>query len=140
MAKGSIHCTIVSPERPLFDGQVDRISVPGAEGELGFLPHHAPLIGALGPGLVRLHQGDHVERLAIRGGFVHVKKDVVTLLVTDAVRPADIDRAQLEADHAAVREALHHPRSDAEFEELLLERRWCEVREHMLAEASRITI
>ena len=133
-AQGAIHCTVVSPERPLFDGAVDRVVVPGSEGELGVLPRHAPLIGALGPGVVRLHGKDKVERFGIRGGFMLVKKDVVTLLVTDAVKPADIDRAKLESEMESVREALHHPRSAEEFQELLVQRRWCEVRAALLAE------
>lgn len=135
MSAGPIRCTVVSPERPLFEGGVDRVVVPGVEGEMGILPRHAPLIGSLGPGLVRLHAGSHAERFAIRGGFVHVKKDVVTLLVTDAVRAADVDRAKLEEQHAAVLEALRHPRSSEEFQELLRERRWCEVRKALVEES-----
>lgn len=134
MADGAIRCTVVSPERPLFEGGVDHVVAPGAAGELGIYPRHAPLIGALGPGVVRLHRGGNVERLAIRGGFVHVKKDVVTLLVTDAVKPADVDAKKLEAEHQAVLEALQHPRSSEEFDELLVQRRWCEVRRACLAE------
>jgi F-type H+-transporting ATPase subunit epsilon len=125
---GSIRCNVVSPERPLFEGSVDHLVAPGVEGELGVYPRHAPLIGALGPGLVRLHQGAHVERFAIRGGFILVKKDVVTLLVTDAVKPADVDRAKVEAERESVVEALKHPRSEGEYEELMRQRRWCDVR------------
>jgi F-type H+-transporting ATPase subunit epsilon len=124
----AIHCTVVSPERPLFEGTVDRLVVPGSEGEMGIYPRHAPLIGSLGPGVVRLHQGATTEQFAIRGGFVHVKKDVVTLLVTDAVKSADIDRMKLESEQASVLEALRHPRSAEEYAELLTQRRWCEVR------------
>jgi F-type H+-transporting ATPase subunit epsilon len=132
---GTIRCTVVSPERPLFDGDVESVVVPGSEGELGILPRHAPLIGALGPGVVRLHGKNGVERFGIRGGFMLVKKNVVTLLVTDAVKPADIDRAKLESETESVRESLHHPRSEEEFQELLVQRRWCEVRAALLDEA-----
>jgi len=128
MPEAPIRCTLVSPERPLFDGQVDSVVVPGVEGEIGILRRHAPLIGALGPGTVRLTIGDTVERYAIRGGFVHVKKDVVTLLVTDAVKVTDANRAAIQAELDAVLEALRHPASAEEYEELLQRRRWCEVR------------
>ena len=133
-AHGTLRCTVVSPERPLFDGDVASVVVPGSEGELGILPRHAPLIAALGPGVVRLHAKDRVERFGIRGGFMLVKKNVVTILVTDAVKPADIDRAKLESETEAVRESLQHPRSEEEFQELLVTRRWCEVRAALLAE------
>jgi F-type H+-transporting ATPase subunit epsilon len=101
---------------------------------MGIFHRHAPLIGALGPGLVRLHTAGGVEKFAIRGGFIHVKKDVVTLLVTDAVKRSDVDRAQLDAEYAAVLEALRHPRSDVEYAELLVQRKWCEVRLALVAE------
>lgn len=126
--RGAIHCTVVSPERPLFDGSVERVVVPGSEGELGILPRHAPLIAALGPGLVRLHSKGGDERFGIRGGFMLVKKNVVTLLVADAVKPADIDRAKVEAERESVVESLRRPRSAEEFEELQRSRRWCDVR------------
>ena len=127
-----VHCTIVSPERPLFEGTAQRVIVPGVDGEIGILPLDAALIGALGPGVVRVHlgpeDGGKLETLAIRGGFVHVKDDVVTLLVTDAVQPQDVDREKLRADLDATLEALQHPGTDEEFQELLTLRRWCEVR------------
>lgn len=135
MADGSLRCTVVSPERALFEGGVSHVVAPGVAGELGIYPRHAPLIGALGPGVVRLHTGGNIERFAIRGGFLLVKKDVVTLLVTDAMKPSDVDGSKLEAEEQAVREALQHPRSTEEFEELLVQRRWCEVRRACLGES-----
>ena len=134
VADRRIHCTVVSPERPLFDGTVDHLIVPGSQGELGIYPRHAPLIGALGPGVVRLHQGATIERYAIRDGFVHVKKDVVTLVVSDAVKVTDSDIAAVESELAAVIEALRSPKSAEEFEELQQRRRWCEVRRRLLTE------
>jgi F-type H+-transporting ATPase subunit epsilon len=132
----AISCTVVSPERPLFEGDVESLVAPGVEGEIGILPRHAPMIAALGPGVVRLTTHGGVERYAIRGGFLLVKRDVATLLVTDAVKPADLDRATVEAEHQAALEALHHPGSDAEFQELITQRRWCEIRLAILAEPS----
>jgi len=135
MSDRHLRCTVVSPERPLFEGTVDKVVVPGVEGELGIFPRHAPLIAALGPGTMRLTSGGTVERFAIRGGFVHVKADVVTLLVTDAVRVADANRASVQQELDAVIEALRSPKSTEEFEELLQRRRWCEVRLRVMDEA-----
>jgi F-type H+-transporting ATPase subunit epsilon len=135
VADRPIRCTVVSPERPLFDGTVDRLVVPGAEGELGIYPRHAPLIASLGPGVVRLHSGATADRFGIRGGFLHVKRNVVTLLVADAVKPADVDAGKLDAEEEAVLEALRHPRSAEEYAELLTQRRWCDVRRALVAEA-----
>lgn len=124
----ALRCTVVSPERPLFEGAAGHVVVPGVLGELAVYPRHAPLIGALGPGLVRVVGAGVRDEFAVRGGFLHVKKDVVTILVTDAVRKEDVKRAEVESERAAVVEALQHPRSDDEYEELVLRRRWCDVR------------
>ncbi len=124
----ALKVTVVSPERPLFEGEAEHVVVPGVGGELGIYPRHAPLIGALGPGLIRIHTGGAVERYAIRGGFVHVKKDVVTLAVTDAVRRGDVTHAEIQRELDSVIDALRRPHSGEEYEELLLRRRWCEVR------------
>jgi F-type H+-transporting ATPase subunit epsilon len=130
----AIRCTVVSPERPLFEGVVERVIVPGIDGEIGILPRHAPMIAVLGPGTVRLHVSGVIERWVVRGGFVHVKKNVVTLLVTDAVRVSDVNRASLQAELESVIEALRHPESTEAYEELLVRRRWCEVRLSLMSE------
>lgn len=124
----ALTCNVVSPERPLFEGEATRVVVPGAQGELGIYPRHAPLVARLGVGVARLHAADGtVDRFAVRGGFVKVLHDDITLLVTQAVRPEDIDRAQAEADLLAVKEALRAPKSDAEYDELRTRRKWAEV-------------
>ena len=123
----TLTCRVVSPERPLFEGEVDRLVAPGALGELGIYPLHAPLVSKLGSGVLRLHQGADVRRMAIKGGFVEVKDDDVILLVTHAVVPEDVDRQTVERDLATTIEALQHPESQERFEELLEERRWLEV-------------
>jgi F-type H+-transporting ATPase subunit epsilon len=123
----NLTCHIVSPERPLFEGEVDRLVAPGALGELGIYPLHAPLISKLGPGVLRLHQGADVKRMAVRGGFVEVKDDDVILLVTHAVMPEDVDKQTAERDLANTIEELRHPSSEERFAELLEERTWLEV-------------
>ena len=123
----ALTCRVVSPERPLFEGEVDRLVAPGALGELGIYPLHAPLISKLGPGVVRLHQGGEVKRMAVKGGFVEVKDDDVILLVTHAVIPEDVDKTTVERELANVIEELQHPSSQERFEELLEERSWLEV-------------
>ena len=70
-----IHLEIVTPERRAFEGDVDEVSVPGTEGELGILPHHAPLVSLLGQGVLRYRQGDKSEEFAIFGGFLQVRPD-----------------------------------------------------------------
>jgi len=120
----AITCRVVSPERPLFDGEVERLVAPGTVGELGIYPRHAPLIAKLGPGVVRLHTADGVQRMAVRDGFMQVRNDDVIVLVTKAVRPEDVERAEVEKALEIVLAELRHPESEERFVELLDRRLW----------------
>ena len=122
----AITCRVVSPERPLFEGEVERLVAPGALGELGIYPLHAPLISKLGSGVLRLHTAAGVKRMAVRGGFLEVKDDDVTMLVTKAVVPEDVDRTTVEKDLSDTIDALQHPESEERFKELLAQRAWLE--------------
>jgi F-type H+-transporting ATPase subunit epsilon len=99
-----LHLEIVTPERRAFEGDVDEVIVPGSEGEMGILPHHAPLISLLGQGVLRLKSGGQEQEFAIFGGFVQVRPDRVVVLAETADVASDIDleraeRARQEAEH-----------------------------------------
>jgi F-type H+-transporting ATPase subunit epsilon len=99
-----LHLEIVTPERRAFVGDVDEVIVPGSEGELGILPHHAPLVSLLGQGVLRLKRGGQEEVFAIFGGFVQVRPDRVVVLAETADMGSEIDleraeRARREAEH-----------------------------------------
>ena len=128
MAGESFQVEIVSPERPLFRGAAGSLVAEGHDGELGIRPGHAPLMALLGTGLVSVSTGGGGggERFAIRGGFLQVLGGKATLLVTQAVKAADVDRAKASAGLEKAIADLQHPKSDEEFERLLDERRWCE--------------
>ena len=59
---------IVTPERLAYSDTVDAVICPGADGELGILPHHAPLLSTLGLGELRIRKGGQEESFAITGG------------------------------------------------------------------------
>jgi F-type H+-transporting ATPase subunit epsilon len=90
-----IHLEVVTPERKLFESDVDRVEVPGRDGELGILPGHAELVSELKPaGLLTYHIGDETGRMAISDGFVEVSAERVIVLADRAARPEDIDLAR----------------------------------------------
>lgn len=93
---------IVTPERLAYSEEVDSVVVPGAEGELGILPHHAPLLAMLGVGELRIRKGGEEESFAIAGGFVQVRPDKVVVMAEEADMAAEID---LERAQEARREA-----------------------------------
>jgi F-type H+-transporting ATPase subunit epsilon len=93
---------IVTPERLAYSDTVDAVVLPGAEGELGVLPHHAPLVTTLGVGELRIRKGGQEESFAIVGGFLQVRPDKVVVMAETADMASEID---LEKAHEARREA-----------------------------------
>ena len=91
-----IQLEIVTPEKLAYEGEVDSVQLPGSEGELGVLPHHAPLISTLGAGELRLRKGGEEESFAIVGGFLQVlpNKVVVMAETADMASEIDLEKAQ----------------------------------------------
>ena len=99
-----LHFSLVSPERELFAGDVKQVDAPGAEGEFGVLPNHAPFMTTLRPGLVRIHEGEKTTALFVRGGFADVTPAGLTILAEEAIDPAGVDVAALEKEISDLRE------------------------------------
>ena len=93
---------IVTPERLAYSDEVDAVVLPGSEGEMGVLPHHAPLVSTLGVGELRIRKGGTEESFAIVGGFVQVRPDRVVVMAETADMASEID---LEKAQEARREA-----------------------------------
>ena len=91
-----IQLEIVTPERLVYQDEVESVNVPGVEGELGILPHHAPLVSTLGYGELRIRKGGAEESFAIVGGFVQVRPDKVVVMAetADLASEIDLERAQ----------------------------------------------
>jgi len=91
----SVH--VVTAEREVYteDG-VDEVIAPGIQGELTVLPHHAPLLTMIKPGIMRLVKGNEETDVAITGGFLEVKDDRVTILADAAERAEEIDAVRAE--------------------------------------------
>jgi len=87
---------LVSPERLLVSGEVEQVLVPGAEGDMTVLAHHAPLLTTLRPGLLDIGyaSGEH-QRYFIRGGFAEVGPSGLTVLAETAVDLVELDAGRL---------------------------------------------
>jgi F-type H+-transporting ATPase subunit epsilon len=98
MAADSIELIIVTPERQLLRETVAEVTLPGAEGQLGVLPGHAPLITELGIGELSFRTKSSGESgpIAIISGFAEVLGERVTVLAETAERPEEIDLARAE--------------------------------------------
>ncbi|CAN5449292.1 F0F1 ATP synthase subunit epsilon [soil metagenome] len=98
----SLLLEIVTPERLAYSDTVDSVVLPGSEGELGVLPHHAPLVSTLGVGELRIRKGGQEESFAIVGGFLQVRPDKVVVMAETADMASEID---LETAQQARRDA-----------------------------------
>ncbi|MCE5169255.1 F0F1 ATP synthase subunit epsilon [Paenibacillus profundus] len=97
---------IVTPERKVFEQQVDMISVKGVEGELGILANHIPLVTPLQIGPMKIKEGGREHWIAVHGGFVEVRKDKVVVLAESAELPDDIDVERAKAAKARAEQRL----------------------------------
>jgi F-type H+-transporting ATPase subunit epsilon len=101
-----IHLEIVTPEKLAYSDEVDAVVLPGSEGELGVLPHHAPLISTLGAGELRLRKGGQEEYFAIVGGFLQVLPDKVVVMAETADMASEIDLGKAEEARREAERAL----------------------------------
>lgn len=91
-----IRCEIVSQDRSVFEGDVDIVTIPGKDGDMGILPHHAPLLSTIRPGVIKVRQGTTEQLFTITGGLVEVQPNIVTILADAAESVEEIDIARAE--------------------------------------------
>jgi F-type H+-transporting ATPase subunit epsilon len=91
----TFHFDLVSPEKLLFSGEVDQVDLPGAEGDLGVLAGHAPLVTTLRPGILVIHHEGGTQPVVVNGGFAEVGAAGLTVLADMAVPREEFDVAVL---------------------------------------------
>ncbi|MBX3283504.1 MAG: F0F1 ATP synthase subunit epsilon [Acidobacteria bacterium] len=97
---------IVTPEKRVFDAEVESVTVPTASGEAGIFPNHAPLVSALKPGILSYSQKGTSEKLAVSGGFVEVSANKVSVLADTAETAEEVDGDSARSDREAAEKAL----------------------------------
>ena len=102
----TIRCEIVSQDRTVFTGDVDIVVLPGAGGEMGILPKHAPVLTTLKYGVVKIRKGGKEELFTVAGGVAEVQSDIVTILADAVENVNEIDVARAEAARARAEEIL----------------------------------
>jgi F-type H+-transporting ATPase subunit epsilon len=111
---------VVSVDRSLFEGDVDFIVANGADGELGILPRHAPLMTILKPGALKITQGSNEQLLFVGGGFLEVLPDRVTVLADVAEHAEEISVTAAEDARKRAQEKLAGTLSTSEETEFQL--------------------
>jgi len=97
---------IVTPEKTAYSEDVEMVTLPGSEGELGVYPNHVPLLTTLNPGELRVLKGGHQTFLAIGEGFVEVTGSSVSVLTDMALDITEIDESAAEEAVARARAAM----------------------------------
>ncbi len=108
---------ILAADRTMYEGPCVSLTIPASDGERGILAHHASMMAAVVPGMLRYQPpGEEIQLAAVSPGMVKVEANEVLVLVDSAERPEEIDeaRARREADQA--REALLQKKSRQEYQ------------------------
>ena len=103
---GTLRLEIVTPEKTAYSEDVEMVTLPGSEGELGVYPNHVPLLTTLNPGELRVLKGGKETFLAIGEGFVEITGTSVSVLTDMALEPAVIDEHAAEAAVARAQKAM----------------------------------
>jgi len=101
-----IRCEIVSQDKTVFEDDVDIVVLPGSAGEMGILPHHAPLLTTLKYGIIKVRKNGVEEIFTVAGGVAEIQPDIVTVLADAAENVADIDVERAEAAKKRAQEVL----------------------------------
>jgi F-type H+-transporting ATPase subunit epsilon len=87
---------IVTPDAKVFSGDVEMVTLPGVEGELGVFPQHVPLMTQIVPGEITARKGGEDLFLAVGDGFVEITGDHVSVITDMAIQAENIDEAKVE--------------------------------------------
>lgn len=120
----TIKVSVVTPDGPVYEADVEMVSTKAKSGELGILPGHIPLVAPLEISAVRLKKEGKTEYIAVSGGFLEVRPDKVTVLAQAAEKAEDIDVARAKAAKERAERRLQSKDDDIDFKraELALKR------------------
>lgn len=108
----TIKVSVVTPDGPVYDSEVEMVSAKASSGELGILPGHIPLVAPLTISSVRLKKGGNTEQVAVSGGFLEVRPDKVTILAQAAELPSDIDVTRAKSAKERAEQRLNQSKSE----------------------------
>jgi F-type H+-transporting ATPase subunit epsilon len=119
---------IITAERQVYSDEVDLVVAPGVDGQLGILPHHAPLMTMLQPGEIVVRKGGSDTYMAVTGGFLEVIGNRVTILADACERSEEIDEARAQAAMERARERVASQGADLQLERAMGDVRRAQVR------------
>ncbi|WP_442596888.1 F0F1 ATP synthase subunit epsilon [Neobacillus sp. D3-1R] len=121
----TISVSVVTPDGPVYESNVEMVSTKAQSGDLGILPGHIPLVAPLKIGVVRLKNGGNTDFVAVSGGILEVRPDKVTILAQSAEQSSEIDAERaLRAKERAEQRLRESQQANVDFQraELALQR------------------
>ena len=127
-----MHVTVITPSKKVFDEDATSAVVTASDGEMGFLPGHAPLVATLGMGEIKISRADGSKRrFVIRGGFVQVMNNTVSILTPESSATEDLNTVKLDEEMAKLK-AAPAPEKKGEKAELEKKVAWVAARQKAL--------
>ena len=111
----TVKVSIVTPDGPVHESDVEMVSAKAQSGELGILPGHIPMVAPLQIGAVRLKSGNDTKLVAVSGGFLEVRPDQVTILAQAAETAENIDVARAKEAKERAERRLGNKQDDIDF-------------------------
>ena len=102
----ALQLLVVTPERKVVEADADEVELPGAEGYLGILPGHTPLITLLKTGVLTYRKAGRSQAFAVSAGFAEIANDTVNVLADSAEGPGEIDVASAERERSTAEEEM----------------------------------
>jgi len=131
-----LHVQIVTQDGPLFDEPAaDMVIIPGADGVMGVLPHHAALLTTLNYGELRVRKGGAEESFVVYGGVVEVRPDRVIVLADTAESTFDIDEAKAQQARERAEQLMREGLPPDRMAEAVRELRRAQIAENVIRKA-----
>ncbi|MDD5026256.1 MAG: ATP synthase F1 subunit epsilon [Candidatus Peribacteraceae bacterium] len=109
-----IHVEIITPERAVYEGAADAVSIPTPQGEITVLPHHIPLISIVAPGTVTVRAGGEEHLFAVTRGVIEIDGQSIRLLVDTADRAEELEEVAVSKAKEDAQKLMKERRADAE--------------------------
>lgn len=108
----TLKVSVVTPDGPVYESDVEMVVARAQSGELGVLPGHIPMVAPLQIGGVRMKKADKTEQVAVNGGFLEVRPDKVTILAQTAEAAEEIDLTRAEEAKRRAEQRLQSKQDD----------------------------
>lgn len=111
----SLHLKVVTPEKAIFEGEAEMVSVKTLDGEVGILPHHINLMAQIVPGELRIKKGSETVHMAVGSGLLQMANNTLVIATDLAQKPEEINEREVEEARKRAEAALEQTLTDEEY-------------------------